>query len=132
MAEGALSKMLLMFVLVVLLIASGVQIVRRKELGVFDKAAVQPLRGMLVLLVVLGHSLGAIEMAQYSFAYSAVAIFFFVSGYGLMQKRLRANGEPLRGGFRHAVVKLAPAFLIASAAYMLYVPMTGGGSSLDA
>ena len=114
--------MSLVLVLLVLLIVSCVQDIRRKGIDPFDKTAVQPLRGLLVLLVVSGHSVCALEMPQYSFAYPAVAVFFFISGYGLMQKRLHANGNSLRGGFRHSVVKLLPAFLIASAAYMVYVP----------
>ena len=71
----------------------------------FDKEATLPLRGILVLLVVVGHSLGAVGLGRYSLAFPAVAVFFFISGYGLMQKRLRADGNPLCGGFRHAVVK---------------------------
>ena len=92
----------------------------------FGKEDVLPLRGLLVLLVVVGHSLAAVGLGKYGLGFQAVAVFFFLSGYGLMKKRMQANGNPLRGGFWHAVVKLAPAFLIASAAYMLYVSMTGG------
>lgn len=118
--------MSLLFILLALLIASCVRLVRRKTLGVFDKSAVQPLRGLLALLVVLGHSFDAKEMSQYSFAYSAVSIFFFISGYGLMQKRLRADGKPLCGGFLHAFAKLTPAFLIASVAYSVWIVFRGG------
>ena len=92
----------------------------------FDKEATLPLRGILVLMVVIGHSLSAIGLGRYSWAFPSVAVFFFISGYGLMQKRLCANGNPLRGGFLHAVVKLLPTFLIASTAYMVYVLLCGG------
>lgn len=96
----------------------------------FDKKATLPLRGILVLLVVVGHSLGAVDLGRYSLAFQSVAVFFFISGYGLMQKRLRAGGNPLRGGFRHAVVKLLPTFLFASVAYMVYVSLRGGSVPL--
>lgn len=105
---------------------AGMHARRTDGLHPFNKEAVLPLRGILVLLVVAGHSLGAVDLGRYSLAFQSVAVFFFISGYGLMQKRLHANGNFLRGGFRHAVDKLVPTFLIASAAYTVYVLLRGG------
>lgn len=83
----------------------------------FDKAAVVPLRGVLVLLVVTGHVGDALGL-DYSMANQAVAVFFFLSGYGLMKKRILCSGpDALRGGFVRAIIKLLPTFLIAACAY---------------
>lgn len=85
----------------------------------FDKDAVLPLRGVLVLLVVLGHALGEkVSTGFQMMAYSAVAVFLFISGYGLMKKRMSSSGHVISGGFKHVVMKLLPAFLIASVFYV--------------
>lgn len=122
--------MVLIFLLLIGLFGAGMRACRTGYMFSFDKEAVLPLRGILVLLVVVGHSLAAVGLGKYGLEFQAVAVFFFISGYGLMQKRLRANGNPLYGGFRHAAVKLLPAFLIASATYMVYGSFVGWGDSL--
>lgn len=110
--------MLALFVLSVFLL--GAVISGRGGCRPFDKTAVLPLRGMLVLLVVTGHVGGMIRI-DHAMANPAVAVFFFLSGYGLMKKRISlADPSALRGGFVKAIVKLLPTFLIASCIYAVF------------
>lgn len=90
----------------------------------FDKEATLPLWGLLVLLVVCGHLCSVIGRG-FSWASPAVAVFFFLSGYGLMKKRQNAGGVALKGGLARAAAKLLPTFFLASLAYYAYLKLTG-------
>lgn len=73
--------------------------------------------------VVGGHLLAELGFGRYSLAMPAVAVFFFLSGYGLMKKRMR--GVVLKGGFSHAAIKLLPKFFIASGVYAIIMTACG-------
>lgn len=74
--------------LAVALLAAGWQIRRTRHLRPFGKTETLPLRGLLALLVVLGHldtrthHYSAL-LSNIHWATPAVAVFFFLSGYGL-------------------------------------------------
>lgn len=90
----------------------------------FDRSATVPLRGILVLLVILGHLwsgtgrccdvLKALACGQ-----SVVCVFFFMSGYGY-EKSLRGKGERYMNGlFRRTLKKLLVPMALASLVYSL-------------
>lgn len=72
------------------------------DLYLFDKQATIPLRGVLVLAVIVGHVATRVPgmrelMSFIYFPTEAVAIFFFMSGYG-MSKQWLTKGEVYRRG----------------------------------
>lgn len=83
--------------LFLLLLLSCIAIFYRKdEFAPFDLAHTLPLRGILATLVVLGHLDDVISgqtkiLMPFHMATPAVAVFFFMSGYGLMLSFLRGG-----------------------------------------
>ena len=106
------------------LIVAGWRISRSSERPPFGfgKDETLPLRGLLALLVVLGHldnKTGHVYplIAQIHWATPAVAVFFFLSGYGLLKSREGAVAAGTLSGywgrlFRRAAFRLLPALII--------------------
>ena len=88
-----MSRAVLALFLSIGLVATMVRIRRQKSpeaLDGFGKRETLPLRGILVMLVVLGHLVGEVAtkghpLAGLSWATPAVGVFFFLSGYGLFR-----------------------------------------------
>ena len=84
---------------------------RKEEYALFDIAHTLPLRGILAILVVLGH-LDTVVSAQtkilmpFHMATPAVAVFFFMSGYGLMLSFTKKGGSYLQNFILKASIKL--------------------------
>lgn len=88
----------------------------KRKLCQFDRAATVPLRGLLVLLVVFAHlAIKGIDPAGvlgcFKWQNAAVAVFFFMSGYGQMCA-LKSKPEYLDGLIKRTAIKLFVPFLI--------------------
>lgn len=89
---------------------------RADGLRKFDKSAALPVRGVAIALVLLGHLCDRVGLGEFSMASPAVAIFFTLSGYGLMKKAPCGFN-----GFWKACCKLLPIFLVLSVLYAIYL-----------
>ncbi len=90
------------------------------QLAAFDKARTLPLRGALALLVVIGHCDGLIPgnmlLHKLHMSTPAVAVFFFLSGYGLLKTLERDPSRRSDDFFlARSVVKLGIPLLVAAA-----------------
>lgn len=88
----------------------------RRELFQFDRSATVPLRGLMVLLVVFAHlTIRGIDPAGvfgwFMWQNAAVAVFFFMSGYGQMCA-LKSRPGYLRGMIGRTMRKLFVPFMI--------------------
>jgi len=101
---------------------------RKEEYALFDLAHTLPLRGILATLVVLGH-LDTVVSAQtkilmpFHMATPAVAVFFFMSGYGLMLSFSKKSGSYLQNFILKASIKLLIPLLVTTCLYqgMLFI-----------
>lgn len=94
----------------------------------FDKKATLPVRAILILLVVLGHSFDYIHLSNWSFAYPAVSVFLFISGFGLVRKyhSEKFSQMPFSIALQEFIKccrKLLPIFAIISVVYAIYLRM---------
>ena len=95
---------------------------RKEEYALFDIAHTLPLRGILAILVVLGH-LDTVVSAQtkilmpFHMATPAVAVFFFMSGYGLMLSFTKKGGSYLQNFILKASIKLLMPLLATTCLY---------------
>lgn len=101
----------------------------RGALSGFDKASTIPLRGFLVLLVVLGHldsllGRGTSVITWIHWATPAVNVFFFMSGFGC-QKSIMRNTGYLKGFLGRTAIKLLIPFLSCSVIYVLWRGLQG-------
>lgn len=92
----------------------------------FDTTATLPVRAILILLVVIGHSFDYIHLSDWSLAYPAVSVFLFISGFGLVRKYhsekfMRMPISVAIHEFAKCCRKLLPVFLIISIGYALYL-----------
>ena len=120
----------LTFVLAALLLAAGWRIRRTGCLHGFGKTETLPLRGLLVLLVVLGHLNNRTGHAipglnVFGWETPAVAVFFFLSGYGLWKSHATDPGY-WRGFLQRALPKLLLPVLILAGGYWIFQFLSGG------
>lgn len=114
--------------LLLLVLYSCSLFVKRDELAPFDLKHTLPLRGILALLVILGH-LDTVVSSQtkllmpFHMATPAVAVFFFMSGYGLMLSYTKKGERYLNGFVTKSAIKLLIPLVITSCLYQfaLYV-----------
>ena len=119
--------------LLVLLAACGLVLSpwgrRPSELAPFDRDRTLPLRGLLALLVVIGHCdlkmpgsplLKALHMAT-----PAVSVFFFLSGYGLVRSVLRNRDGYLKGFLPRSFIKIGIPLAAATIAACLFLKFRG-------
>jgi peptidoglycan/LPS O-acetylase OafA/YrhL len=95
------------------------------EFHPFDVKATLPLRGLLAVMIVC-HHLGLRFSSDLIGVFSScgtslVAVFFFISGYGLMISYQKKGEAYLSHFFRHRFSKLLPAFLLLTIAYSAYL-----------
>lgn len=98
-----------------------------RELHSFDKQQSLRLKGILALLVVVGHASSMVGIG-FSWATLAVAVFFFISGYGLVKsyERMAAvGGNYLAGFLSRSFRKLVPSLLLMTIAYQVYLACVG-------
>jgi peptidoglycan/LPS O-acetylase OafA/YrhL len=87
----------------------------------FDVRATLPIRGVLAILIVCHHvSLSFPTMPSYLLIFTKIgtsvcAVFFFLSGYGLMISYIRKGKLYLNGFFLHRLSKLLPVFFLLTA-----------------
>jgi len=95
----------------------------------FDRGRTLPLRGLLALLVVVGHCdlrlPGSPLLKMLHLATPAVSVFFFLSGYGLVKAVLRNRAGYLDGFVPRAFVKLAVPLATATALECLFLVSRG-------
>lgn len=130
--------LLLSFLLIAL---TGISILnRKKELCNFSTERTLPLRGVLALLIVLHHVAQKVmktdgaaffwdEMCDWGAP--IVAIFFFMSGYGLVASIKRKGATYLEGFISKRLTKIAIPLLLCSVLYIAdnqYI--IGGGKTL--
>ena len=115
-------------VLVLLLVLAAL-VLRGGAARSFSRSDTLPLRGVLAMMVALTHIdasvYGGGDYARFfHFGAEAVAIFFFLSGYGTM-KSLMNKGEVYRIGLiRRTAWKLGLPFVVAAGAWMPYYATT--------
>lgn len=102
---------------------------RASGLAELDKTRTLPLRGFLALLVVVGHCdskvPGSFLLWLFHMSTPAVAVFFFLSGYGLV-KTLMCKGRAYLGGFLpRSFVKLGVPLLVAAFAMCICLKLEG-------
>lgn len=83
----------------------------KEKYAPFDLTHTLPLRGILATLVVLGHLDNVISgqtkiLMPFHMATPAVAVFFFMSGYGLMLSFSKGGGRYLQNFIAKASIKL--------------------------
>lgn len=102
---------------------------RPAELAPFDKNRTLPIRGVLALLVVIGHCdtklPGSHLLQTLHMSTPAVAVFFFLSGYGLVKSLARKPAEYLNGFLPRSLVKFAVPMLVASLAMCVCLKFEG-------
>ena len=113
-----------------LLLAGAWRISRGGTLHAFGREETLPLRALLALFVVLTHvdkAIGCVlrPVNIFHWATPAVAVFFFLSGYGLFKSASSARakgtlGEYLRGFPLRAIARLLPPFLVLGPVYALW------------
>lgn len=118
-----------------LVLAGAWRLRRGGELRDFGKDATLPLRGLLALFVVVGHldnDTGHVFMALRIFHWStpAVAVFFFLSGYGLWKAYIARTADGTLGAYlrsfpRRTVARLLPPFLVLGPVYAIWMLSVG-------
>jgi peptidoglycan/LPS O-acetylase OafA/YrhL len=95
------------------------------EIQPFDLNATLPIRVILAVLIVGYHVDIAIPHSPLAIlknsGFTWVAVFFFISGYGLMVSYLKKGEVYLHHFFRHRFSKLLPTFLILSIAMSVFM-----------
>lgn len=104
-----------------------------KGLCPFDKATTLPLRGLLALLII-SHHLGQrttiypLSNITSGIGFQIVAIFFFISGYGLCMSYTAKGKAYINGFLKKRMGKLLPKFIFLTIGVMLiyhcYSPMS--------
>ncbi|MBQ6140577.1 MAG: acyltransferase [Kiritimatiellae bacterium] len=98
-------------------------------LAPFDVRRTMPIRGLLALLVVIGHcdslAKGSEILHYIHWATPAVAVFFFLSGYGLFKSMEARPGEYLGGLPLRSLVKLGVPLLVAAVVMCLCLKLGG-------
>lgn len=103
---------------------------KRDELSPFDLKHTLPFRGILALLVILGH-LDTVVSSQTKIlmplhmATPAVAVFFFMSGYGLMLSYTKKGEQYLSGFVTKSVIKLLIPLVLTSCLYQFTLLLKG-------
>jgi peptidoglycan/LPS O-acetylase OafA/YrhL len=116
--------------LILLTISSLIFFLNKEEVVVFDPKHTLPLRGILAVLVVLGH-LDTMVAGQTKIlmlihmATPAVAVFFFMSGYGLMQSYSKKGDNYLNRFIVKSAVKLLIPLLVTTLLYQAYLFVKG-------
>ena len=82
----------------------------------FSRDCSSLLKGFLVLLVIW-HHMPLAEWHTHTFGKYAVALFFFMSGYGLMHGRMRQGASYLSGFFFRRLTKLLLPYVVAWLVY---------------
>lgn len=90
----------------------------------FDRESTVPLRGIMALLVIIGHLWGASGRTSewlklFMCGNSAVAVFFFMSGYGYEKMVFVKGAGYLDGLFPRTLKKLVIPLMLATATYCL-------------
>lgn len=88
----------------------------------------KPLKAVLVLIIVLGHITyyldGSVFRVFHQLGAPAVAVFFFVSGFGLVKSWQLKGRSYLRGFFRHRILRiLIPALFM----LLIHLLLCGSG-----
>ncbi len=104
-----------------------------RDIARLDKDRMLPVRGVLALLVVIGHCdskvPGSFVLQQLHMSTPAVAVFFFLSGYGLMKSFLRRGDEYLDGFLPRSLIKLGIPLL--GAAFVMCICLKLEGRNID-
>jgi peptidoglycan/LPS O-acetylase OafA/YrhL len=120
-------KLLLLIVLSILYLI-GVGFVKQGKdvVSTFDLRATVPLRGVLAILIVAGHVCNQQPQMPFSseiggLAYIVVAIFFFLSGYGLMISLVKKGDAYLDNFLSKHFLKIVPLFVLCNVVYICFI-----------
>lgn len=148
MLDMLLYNITLVFLVVFTLLLVGFRFWRGARFDEFSKDQTLPLRGLLVLFVVVGHCdtmmPGSVLLSMLHLGTPAVSVFLFLSGYGLVKLVDRTDGRIGLVFFVHSFVKLFVPFAVAVLLWYVYLlcsgkqcetaiywfPTTGGGTFL--
>ena len=93
----------------------------------FNLQRTLPIRGLLALLIIIHHSSQRVTELHLpiigSFIYwggPILGVFFFLTGYGLMASYMKKQNAYLSDFISHRFLRLLPAFIIATTAYLSY------------
>ena len=121
--------------LILLVISCLLVFIKKKSYAIFDQKHTLPLRGILAILVVLGH-LDTVVAGQTKILFllhmatPAVAVFFFMSGYGLMQSYSKKGDNYLYRFITKSSIKLLIPLFLTTLLYQS-VLLIGGRFSLN-
>lgn len=122
---------------ITMIIAAAIVITwRGGALHDFDKQRTLPLRGIAAIMIVIyhvAHNVPEVPVLNQALMWgdTAVCLFFFLSGYGLMMSYQKNGDNYLRGFLDHRFGKLLPPFLIAAIGYEIYQSTHAGHSTID-
>lgn len=123
--------------LLMILVAIGMVLPKSKSALVpFNQENTLPLRGLLALLIVLHHlgtetHLPIISSYRTGIGFPIVAVFFFISGYGLCVSFKRKGRLYLDGFLNKRLGKLLPVFLFLTLSLMAFYHFGGYSSFTD-
>lgn len=126
---------LLISVLVLLSVSAVFRHIGRGSFMVhdFNLQRTLPIKGLLAILIVL-HHLACVVWNQHipivsefmSWGGLVVSVFFFITGYGLMQSYLQKGRGYLNGFLQHRFKKLLPSLFVATVCYLLVQSLLSG------
>lgn len=115
---------LLVFIVTIFLSTERPRIVNQTEEDIFPRRKVQSMKGILAILVLLGHiamkmielkiNVGKIFRLTFYLGGPAVAFFLFSSGYGLMSSLQSCGKEYLHGFIRRRIFPVAITYIAAN------------------
>lgn len=112
--QNNICSMLLLVILSVVACLRMQKCSSTSEMHTFDLNATLPLRGILAIVIICVHldifPNGPFPIFRYAGSI-CVAVFFFISGYGLMVSYLKRGNAYLTHFFRHRFGKVLPAFV---------------------
>jgi peptidoglycan/LPS O-acetylase OafA/YrhL len=116
---------LLLLIAIAVLYFSGARKIKCNHLdtSAFNLQTTMPLRGLLAIMIVICHVCSQRTQMPLSseiggLAYVVVAIFFFLSGYGLMTSLSKKGDSYLENFLNKRFLKLLPIFIICNIVYI--------------
>lgn len=89
-----------------------------------------PIRGIMAVTIILHHlfervNRGKMLMIMLRIGYPIVAVFFFLSGYGLMVSRMTRGKDYLKDFWKNRILYLMAVFALATVVYTIYHLIVG-------
>lgn len=104
---------------------------KERERSVFSSTSMNCMKGIFAVMILLFHlsqriNGGVLFSVIGDTGYLSVAIFFFISGYGMYTRVLQTGGGYCKGIISHRIPKVLLPWIIATLIYALYWFVEGG------